>query len=443
MQQITGTGCPVRIGAESENLACADQPGRKRVCAVTLGCKVNQYDTDSMLGALSGAGFTIVGWGEPADVAIVNTCTVTAVADSKSRAQIRRAARAGIPVCVCGCLASHEAEQLLAMEGVAAAVPLSDRGRIVEIISEIAGVSLCAGVEGGRAVRPRTRTRGFLKIQEGCSSSCTYCIIPEVRGRPRTRPAADILADASRMAGDGVQELVLSGTHISSYGSDNGETLVDLLHELSAIPGVCRLRLGSIEPWLLSRDTIEQLANVEKLCPHFHVSLQSGCAATLKRMKRRYTPDQYMNRVSTLRAVFEEPAITTDIMTGFPGETEAEFAESAEFVKNLCFAKLHVFPYSEREGTPAAYMPGSVPVDVRRERAAEMIRIGNESQRQYAKQFTGNAEAVLLDRRDREGSSGYTDRYVRVYVKGAEPGGIVTAVLNKLHGTEFIGTLQT
>lgn len=416
----------------------------KRVSVATLGCKVNQYDTNAMLGALTESGFSVVEWGQPADVALVNTCTVTAVADSKARLLIRQAARRGIPVCVCGCLAERDPEGARQIEGVAAVVPMGDRNRIAQVVSRLVGLEAPGQTPKVlRANGPRTRTRGFLKIQEGCNNPCTYCIIPSVRGKARTRSEAEILEDARYLAAEGVRELVLSGIHISSYGMDNGANLIELLRDLSDIEGIERLRLGSVDPWILSPQTVEEFAGIKKLCPHFHVALQSGCAKTLRAMKRQYSPRQYEEKIRLVRSVFWRPAITTDVMTGFPGETDEDFLESLEFVKSIGFAKLHVFPYSEREGTPAATMPGAVPVNVRKERAALMIGAGYGSQVEYVSQFRRTVEEVLFDRDTRDGATGYTTRYTRVFARGAVAGQMAPVLLKTPDKTGYIGELYS
>lgn len=413
----------------------------KRVCIATLGCKVNQYDTNAMTGALADSGFTIVDWGEEADVCIVNTCTVTATADSKSRLLIHQAVRRAIPVCVCGCLAERARDELLAMDGVKAVVPMSDRARIAQVAAKLAGLPEPAAPSALRATGPRTRTRGFLKVQEGCNNACAYCIIPSVRGRSRTRPETDIVDDARLMAADGVQELVLSGIHISSYGKDNGTNLFELLIALSSMSGIERIRLGSLDPWLLDERTIEGFAKIDKLCPHFHVSLQSGCKKTLAAMNRRYSPEQYAERLACLREAFSNPAITTDVMTGFPGETADDFNESLDFVECMRFSQLHVFPYSERVGTKAAHMQPAVPVHVRKERASRMIQLGRKLRDDYAAPFSGTTQLVLFDRAEPKGASGYTDRYIRVTANNAKPGELRDVVLTERSGAGYTGTL--
>lgn len=409
----------------------------------TLGCKVNQYDTDAMLGALSAAGFTVVDWNEQADVCIINTCTVTASADSKSRLLIHQAARRGIPVCVCGCLAQRTPNQVQEIEGVGAVVPLKDREQIIKTVAVLAGEDPPDTPAVLRPSGPRRRTRGFLKIQEGCNNACSYCVIRVVRGQAKTRPLDEIMRDARLLAADNVRELILTGIHISSYGTDSGASLTDLLHGLQQVDGIERLRLGSLDPSILNERTAEEFAGVRKLCPHFHVSLQSGCSRTLFAMNRHYTAEQYGQKIDLLRNVFDVPAITTDVMTGFPGESEDDFRESMRFVEQMQFARLHVFPYSEREGTPAAVMPGSVPVHVRRERGQRMTQLGRQMQNAFIDRFSGTVQNVLFDRAEQNGASGYTDRYVRVFVPGAGAGQLRRVLLESRSSGGFTGAICT
>lgn len=413
-----------------------------RVAAMTLGCKVNQYDTNAMLDALRRAGFEVVSWEDQADVRLVNTCTVTAVADSKSRHMIRRASRDGSKVVVCGCLAQRDADKVEAIEGVGAVVRMPDRANIAEIVRRMLGEDAGAGGPAMFGVEDAgERTRGVLKIQEGCSNYCTYCIIPHVRGNPTSRPEEDIVREAERMARKGVREVVVTGIHICSYGLDTGEDLVGLLQRLDRVQGIGRIRLGSLEPGFLEEETVRAAAGMRHLCPHFHVSLQSGCAGTLRAMGRRYTPNEYAAGVALLRRHFDNPAISTDIMTGFPGETEADFTEGMRFVEEMRFARCHVFPYSERGGTPAATMPGAVPPVERRERARRMIQACGAAQREYMAQFLGTAQPVLLDKRERDALSGYTDRYVRVRVPDGPLGDIVRVRLEKAGPDALMGTV--
>ncbi len=422
----------------------------KRVSAYTLGCKVNQYDTTAMLELLKNAGFEEVAWGEPSDVCLINTCTVTNTADKKSRNIIRRAAKQspGAFVCVCGCLAQDRAEELLQIEGVDAAVGTDGRADIVRIVLEgiagkaAAGVADIAGVAGFEPLCVSSSgelTRGYIKIQEGCNNFCSYCIIPHVRGRARSREAKEVLREAGALAQSGVKEIVLTGINISAYGG-----LLELTAALNDISGIERIRFGSLEPPLLTEEFVAALSGLSKVCPHFHVSLQSGSDAVLKSMNRKYSTEEYFERVQTLRKYFDTPAITTDIITGFPGETEAAFCETLDFVRRAQFARLHVFPYSEREGTAAAAMQGSVDVAERKERARRLIERGEAMEAAYLDGFLNTPQTVLVEREQGGFLEGYTDRYIRVHARAgsARPGEIRSVLLKRRARDIMFGELE-
>lgn len=417
----------------------------------TLGCKVNQYETTAMQELLQGAGYEIVSFEERADAYIINTCTVTNVADKKSRNMIRRAARQGGVVCVCGCMPQKDAERVLAIPGVRAVVGTAQRRNIVdilarcmggEVVNAVADVAEEAEYEDLSVATSGELTRGYIKIQDGCDSFCSYCIIPHVRGRVRSRSTAQVAAEARRLAGGGVKEIVLTGINIASFGADSGERLVDLLRAVNETPGLLRVRMGSLSPLLLTEEFLRELVALEKLCPHFHISLQSGSNGVLRRMNRKYSAEEYAERVALARQFYDRPAITTDVITGFPGETEQEFGETRDFVEQTGFARLHVFPYSEREGTPAARMAGRVPPAVRRERANELIRLGKLSETAYIRQFLGTVQHVLLEQpADETAMEGYTDRYLRVHMPGRQ-GQCVKALLIRANCDTIIGELS-
>ncbi len=399
-----------------------------RVAAYTLGCKVNQYDTNAMIELLEADGFQRVDFHGDADVYLINTCTVTNVADKKSRNMIRRlhSSHPEAVICVCGCLAQRESEAILSIEGVSAVVGTEDRGEIVGIVRGcLAGAKfnrvaeITGTFEELRVSTGGELTRGYIKIQEGCNNFCSYCIIPYVRGRVRSRAKESIINEARSLAENGIKEIVLTGIHISSYGQDSGESLIGMLRDLNGIFGVARIRLGSIEPHVLTMDFLRELRTLEKICPHFHVSLQSGSDAVLKRMNRKYTAAQFAEYITNIRAAYDLPAITTDVITGFPGETEEEFLATCSFVQAMEFSRLHVFPYSERKGTPAAEMKGSVSQSVRKERANRLIEIGTALEAVYAKRFLETMQGVLFEQEANGLVEGYTDRYLRVRAQGA------------------------
>ncbi len=418
----------------------------RRVAFYTLGCKVNSYDTSYMQSLFEQRGFETIEFGGDADIVVINTCTVTAVADKKSRAAIRRAARNG-KVIVAGCMAQKSAAEVLEMDGVDAVVGTDDRARIVDIAEQL--------LEGGRGIDathaltgcgyepmhislPGEKTRGIVKIQEGCNCFCSYCIIPYVRGRSRSRAFADIMAEAKSLAAAGVKELVLTGIHIASY-NDNGMGLGDVIVALNEVGP--RIRLGSIEPGMLDEAFIRKAASAKNLCPHFHLSLQSGSTAVLKRMNRPYTPEEYAGFVAQLRESFDAPAITTDVIAGFPAETEEEHAETLRFVELIGFSRLHVFPYSAREGTKACGIMPKVPKATAKRRAAELIALGETLEMAYIQSQLGRASQVLFEEASLEYDGlleGYSERYIRV-AANAEKNEMKTVTLKSVSGQTAFG----
>jgi len=421
----------------------------KKAAAVTLGCKVNQYDTQAMLELLQNDGYEIVPFNSKADVYIVNTCTVTGMADKKSRQAISRATQTNpdAVICVAGCLTQRAGEEVLRIKGVSAVLGTADRGNIVSIIERAMRGSV-------NAVRPADdkfeelavrsggeKTRGHLKIQEGCNQYCAYCIIPAVRGPARSRSYAGILEEARALAGSGIKETVLTGINISSYAAATGENLADVLEGLDGLTGIERIRLGSLEPVLLSPGFLDRISRVEKLCPHFHVSLQSGSDRVLARMNRTYTTREYAGVIQNIRSVFDRPAVTTDVIAGFPGETEEEFTETRAFLKEIRFARLHVFPYSERTGTAAVKLPGKVINSVKKARANILIEQGREDERAFRESFIGTREEVLFEHPAPAGlAEGYTGRYIRVRAAGV-PREISSVLLKSLKSDIIFGEI--
>jgi len=418
----------------------------RRVSFYTLGCKVNSYDSAYMQSLFEQRGFDTVEFGQNADIVVINTCTVTAVADKKSRAAIRRAARAG-KVIVAGCLAQKSAAALLEMDGVDAVVGTDERARIVDIAEQLllgddhidATHTLAGcGYEPMSISSSGEKTRGIIKIQEGCNCFCSYCIIPYVRGRSRSRSFEDIIAEARTLAGAGVKELVLTGIHIASY-NDKGRGLGEVITALDAVGP--RIRLGSLEPGVLGEDFVRHAAASERFCPHFHLSLQSGSETVLKRMNRPYTPDEYAAFVELLRRYFDKPAVTTDVITGFPAETEAEHLETVDFVERIGFSRLHVFPYSAREGTKAYAMTPKVPRAEAKRRAGELIALGEKLEREYVSGLLGASASVLFEEESSEFPGymeGYSERYVRVAAR-AERNELKTVILRNLSGMTAFG----
>ena len=394
----------------------------KTVSFYTLGCKVNTYDSTYMKEQFEKKGYRTVSFGKPSDIVVVNTCTVTGTADKKSRSMIRRAAKLG-KVIVAGCMAQKDSKNVLDFEGVYAAVGTDDRKSIADIADEILlgkdsinnvrNIDKC-GFEEMSVTTPGERTRGTIKIQEGCNNFCSYCIIPYVRGRSRSRKLNEIVKEAQTLASGGAKELVLTGIHIASY-NDDGKDLADVVKELDGLD--VRIRLGSLETGIIDEDFVKRLSYSENLCPHFHLSLQSGSKTVLKRMNRKYTPQEYLKMLELLRKHFDTPAITTDVITGFPGETIDEFRETAAFIEAAGFSRLHVFPFSAREGTKAYDMKPKVPIAAARERAKQLISIGDKLEQEYLNSLIGRTEEVLFEEESKVFpglTEGYSKRYVRV-----------------------------
>ena len=393
----------------------------------TLGCKVNQYDTQAMLEKFREAGYTVVPFSGPADVYVLNTCTVTGTGDKKSLQIARRLHREHpeSQVVLCGCLAQRKGEALLDT-GARLILGTQRRGEVVQLLEEAVrdGVQRCA-VNSLNASTPfenltisdqAGHTRAILKIQEGCNNRCTYCVIPSVRGPIRSRALAEVHAEALRLSEAGFQELVLTGIHLSSYGRDLSPraTLLEAIEQVQRAPGVTRIRLGSLEPTIATPEFAARLREMDKVCPQFHLALQSGSDTVLARMARQYNTAMYLRAVDNLRAVYPDAAFTTDILTGFPGETEAEYEETRQLITRVGFAKLHVFPYSPREGTKAAAMPGQLSNAEKERRARELIALGEETARTYRERWIGRDAPVLVEERLDGRWLGYTPEYIQV-----------------------------
>ena len=419
----------------------------------TLGCKVNQYDTQAMRERFEQAGYEVRPFEETADVYVVNTCTVTGTGDRKSLNAVRRALRQNpaADVVIGGCLAQRDGEHLLST-GARLVLGAAHRGEVVELLEkaqrENARVAVVDDVRRASFERLTVsgdfeRTRAVVKIQEGCDRWCSYCIIPAVRGGIRSREPADIRAEALRLAAAGYQELVLTGIHLTSYGRDLQDIgLIDGIRAAD-VPGIRRLRLGSLEPVIATRAFAECLKNIPSVCPQFHLALQSGSDPILRAMRRRYTTEEFARSCELLREAFPGCAITTDVIAGFPGETEAKFEETAAFLRRIGFARVHVFPYSARQGTKAASLPDQVPKKIREERARALIAIGRETALQWAQTQLGRIRPVLIE--DEEGGipRGYTPEYADTLVPGGLPGEIVDVRLTDYREGMFLGEIVT
>lgn len=449
-----------------------ERTGRARTAAFhTLGCKVNQYDTQAMRERFEQAGYTTVGFEEAADVYVVNTCTVTGTGDKKSMQTIRRCHRQNpeAAIVVTGCLAQRAAEELK-LPGVRLVLGTQRRAEVVTLLEQALRQEEPLIAVGTLQKTPFERltvhaneghTRATMKIQEGCDRYCSYCIIPSVRGPVRSRPLESIREEAQSLAAEGYAEVVLTGIHLTSYGRDmDGEvTLTDAIRAVHAVDGIRRIRLGSLEPVIVTPAFVEALKGLPKVCHQFHLALQSGSDTVLTRMRRRYTSGEFLASCRLLREAFDDCALTTDVMTGFPGETEEEFAQTMETCERAGFARMHVFPYSEREGTRAAQMPGSVPKALREARARRLIALGRELERAALQARIGKTEEVLFEERIQEkipekiqetvsGTNeacravGYTGSYLRVSAPGGRPGEIRRVRLTGIEDGGLVGECE-
>lgn len=404
---------------------------KKTVSFMTLGCKVNTYETEGMKRIFEKGGYNIVDPESPADVVIINTCTVTHLSDKKSRQMVRRARRLNpnAIIAAVGCYAQIAPHEVSAIKGVNLVIGNNHKGEILKLVEESSFDSLkvavserndIKGYEDLQAQSFTGQTRAFLKIQDGCNQFCSYCIIPYARGGIRSRSLESILMEAVKLSENNFKEIVLTGIHLTSYGMDSGEhTLLDVIKSLNGIKGIERIRLGSLEPFHMSGELISKMSEIEKLCPHFHLSLQSGCDKTLMRMNRKYTTGEYMEIVEIIRHYFPDAAVTTDIMTGFPGETDEEFLETCNFVKRVGFSQAHVFQYSVRKGTRAASMPDQVSPDVKEYRSKILIQICEDLKRDFRQKYIDKTLDVLFEH-ERDGlMEGHTSNYIPVRVPGA------------------------
>lgn len=414
----------------------------------TLGCKVNQYDTEAMLEAFERAGYVIVPFREKADIYLINTCTVTGTGDQKSRKTIRRVAREhpDAAIIVAGCLAQRDAEMLLKMPGVRLVLGVQRRGEVVGLLEKAlrddAHINAVAPLrdapfEALFVTHHEGKTRATMKIQEGCDRYCAYCIIPEVRGPVRSMPLSAVRAEANRLKDAGYQEIVVTGIHLASYGRGTDETLLDAIRAVHET-GV-RVRIGSLEPVVVTDEFARALSEMPNLMRQFHLSLQSGAASVLSRMRRRYTPEQYFGALEVLRRFMPDLAATTDLIAGFPGETDEDHLETEAFIKKCAFARIHVFPYSRRSGTRADQMPDQVPEETKKARAASLIRIGNKLEMDFVQSIRGTVQTVLFESRADKLSQGYTQHYVHVRAQ-AEPGAVTRVLITRTEGTTAYGT---
>jgi len=388
----------------------------------TIGCKLNQAETELLAKQFAEAGYRLVSAADEADVYILNTCTVTHIADSKSRHLLRRThgRNPRAYLVATGCYAGRAPQELAQIEGVNLVSGNEEKPHLLRRLEESGYLRRPVGGQCNLASRCYTgfRTRAFIKIQDGCQNLCTYCIVPLVRGKEKSVPVAQVVAEVRHRIADGYKEVVLTGTKIGSYNCD-GVNLKALIERILAETGVTRLRLSSLQPQEISPELIE-LWRDSRLCRHFHLSLQSGSDGVLSRMRRRYSTSDYQGAVSLIRTLVPEVVITTDIIVGFPGETETEFKESYDFCRQMQFARIHVFPYSPRQETEAARMPHKISDKVKKERGQKMLALAKESAQNFSQRFLGKTMTVLWEKRSDGLWSGHTDNYIKVYTKNSE-----------------------
>lgn len=413
----------------------------KKAALHNLGCKVNAYETEAMQEMLEKAGYEIVPFKEGADIYIINTCTVTNIADRKSRQMLHRARKMNPDAIVvaAGCYVQAQAEKQEIDPCIDIVLGNNRKKDLITVLEEyqknkaedtcleeVEDISRTREYEPLSLTRPGDHTRAYIKVQDGCNQFCTYCIIPYARGRVRSRTVEDVIREVRSLAENGYREVVLTGIHLSSYGIDfDGERhLLELIRAVHEVDGISRIRLGSLEPGIVTEEFAEAIAALPKMCPHFHLSLQSGCDATLKRMNRRYTSGEYYEKCQILRKYFDYPALTTDVIVGFPGETEEEFRQSMEFVDKVDFYETHIFKYSKREGTKAAVMEGQVSEQVKARRSALMISLGEKKRKAYEESFVGKEVEVLVEEpaviEGRTVQTGHTKEYIKIALEQEE-----------------------
>ena len=404
----------------------------KKVALHNLGCKVNTYETEAMQEMLEHAGYEIVPFQEGADIYVINTCTVTNIADRKSRQMLHRARKMNpdAVVVAAGCYVQAQAEKQVIDPCIDIVLGNNKKQDLLTALQayeeahgdlrEVIDINHTKEYENLHLTKQGEHTRAYIKVQDGCNQFCSYCIIPYARGRVRSRAKEDVVAEVTDLAKNGYQEVVLTGIHLSSYGIDfeNEDNLLSLIRAVHEIEGIKRIRLGSLEPRIITEEFVQAIAALPKMCLHFHLSLQSGCNETLKRMNRRYTSEEFYEKCEILRKYFEKPALTTDVIVGFPQETEEEFETTYEFLKKICFYETHIFKYSKREGTKAAVMQGQIPEQIKAKRSARLIELGEKNRRAYEESFLGKTVEVLVEEKSdvngKEMWTGHTKEYMKI-----------------------------
>ena len=415
-----------------------------------LGCKVNAYETEAMQQILEEAGYEIVPFSEYADVYVINTCSVTNMADRKSRQMLHRAKKQNPDAIVvgAGCYVQTKEAQALVDESIDIVIGNNKKHELVSLLQEYEAshrkMACVADINHEKQAyeelslsRTAEHTRAFIKVQDGCNQFCTYCIIPFARGRVRSRELPDVLQEIRTLAKSGYREVVLTGIHLSSYGVDNGESLLHLIEAVHELEGIERIRLGSLEPRIVTDAFAKRLSELPKICPHFHLSLQSGCDTVLSRMNRRYDTAEYEVGCALLRRYFEPPAITTDGIVGFPGETDEEFETTERYLERIHFYEMHIFQYSRREGTKAAAMPDQVPEAVKKERSEKLLALGHRMSEEFRRYYLGRQVTALLEEEFLYDGKRYYTGYTKEYVK------VAVETEKDLSNTFVTGTLKT
>lgn len=410
----------------------------KKAALHNLGCKVNAYETEAMQHLLEEAGYEIVPFTQKADVYVINTCSVTNMADRKSRQMLHKAKKNNPDsiVVAAGCYVQTSEKEVLNDLSVDIIIGNDRKHDLVRLLEEYSLDSVNDTVDDindGKhdfeelfIDQTKEHTRAFIKVQDGCNQFCSYCIIPYARGRVRSRRFENVIAEVERLAANGFKEVVLTGIHLSSYGVDFEEAtgLLELIQAVNAVKGIERIRLGSLEPKIVTEHFASELSKLDKICPHFHLSLQSGCDATLKRMNRKYTTKEYERGCELLRKYFVHPAITTDVIVGFPGETEEEFEQTKAYLEHIHFYEMHIFKYSKRKGTRAAVMPDQIDEQIKAVRSEKLIALGHDMSKEFRKFYIGKNEEALFEEKavigDKEYFVGYTKEYVKVAKKTDE-----------------------
>ena len=447
---------------------------KKTVAFCTLGCKVNQYETDAMRGSFEAEGYEVKEFSQEASVYVINTCTVTNMADRKSRQMMHRAKKKnpdGIIVAV-GCYVQAAKEQLEEDTLIDLVIGNNMKSQVVQIVEQyiqdnrhtedrdayVADIAHSHEYETMHIEMVSEHTRAYIKIQDGCNQFCSYCIIPYARGRVRSRKMEDILQEVRNLTANGYKEIVLTGIHISSYGLDFEHTadeqedygafknsaLIDLIEALSGIEGLERIRLGSLEPRIITENFVRRLCKVPQICPHFHLSLQSGCDETLKRMNRHYTTALYLEKCGILRQYFDRPALTTDVIVGFPGETEEEFAQTERFLETVHFSDMHIFKYSKRRGTKAADMPNQIDPQIQSVRSEKLIALGERMKDDFLEACKDQEQIVLIEEETEIDGTKYMTGHSKNYIRcafemdGLVPNMVIKGTINSKLNEEFV-----